>query len=68
MTKPDLMGAPRMTRWVDVPGTGAAIPDLGQPCYLPHDLAISRQSPGPVSSGLMFFLQTVQLEMMKQLY
>ena len=67
ITKPGLTAAPRITQWVDVTETRAAIPDLGQPCYLPHDLVISRQSTSPLGSGLMFFLQTVLLEMMKQL-
>ena len=65
---PGMIGAPRRIQLVDVTETRAVISDLGQPCYFPHDLALSRQSASLLSSDLMFFLQTVQLEMMKRLY
>ena len=67
ITKPGLMAAPRVTQWLDVTETRATIPDLGQLCYLPHELVISKQSTSPLGSGLMFFMKTVLLEMMKQL-
>lgn len=53
---------------VDVTETLGVLSDLGQPCYFPHDLEIPRRSGCILNAGLMFFLQTMQFEMMKPPY
>lgn len=63
--QPGVLGAPRDRQLADVTVTRAVLVDLGRSCHIPRDSVTSRQSVSLLSSGLMFFLQTVQLEMMK---